>query len=410
MNCLMLTPFVPHPPVDGGRIRIYQLLKGLSLRNTVDVLTLVDGTAESRAAVEHLRLEGFDVVPVAHHSPTFVAVLESLRSGHSFYGTRFASTAFAEALDARLRTRDYDIVQCEFAYTGQYAPAKRTRRGPRWVLDAHNVEFRLNETLAESVRGVKGAAYRTYARREQRLRRAEELDACQRVDRVVTVSDVDRRVLLGELPDLHADVVPNGVDLERFTPSPRAECEHTQGAVFIGKMDYRPNVQAVQWFCAEVLPLVRRRLPEFTFTICGAPTTQSVVALAKQPGVSVTGYVPDVRPVLDEAALVVVPLRAGSGTRLKILEAWAMGRPVVATGLAAEGLEAEDGTHLLIGDTPEVFAAHTIHLAEHPDLRSRFGRAGRDLVETSYGWDTVIARLEQVYRDLLAEDPQEIPT
>jgi sugar transferase (PEP-CTERM/EpsH1 system associated) len=409
MRCLLLSPFVPFPPEDGGRIRIYELLRGLSRRNTVDVLTLSDATPESNVAVEQLRREGFEVEAVPHGPRTSAALVQSLRAGRSLYGTRFASTAFAEALDTRLAKHDYDVVQCEFAYTAQYAPTGRSRAGPRWVLDAHNVEFRLNETLAQSTRGLKGLTYRVYAQRERRLRRAEELEACLRVDRVVTVSNVDRDVLRFELPDLDAEVVPNGVDLERFTPSRRAEQDRAQGAVFIGKMDYRPNVDAVEWFCSEILPLVRRKRPGFTFTICGAPATRAVVALGRLPGVRVAGRVADTRPSLDEAAVVVVPLRAGSGTRLKILEALAMARPVVATTLAAEGLEVDDGVHLLIADAPDAFAERVVRLAEDVAERRRLGRAGRSLVEQRYGWETAVALLEEVYADLLAEQGAGVP-
>lgn len=409
MRCLLLSPFVPFPPEDGGRIRIYELLKGLSRRNTVDVLTLSDATPESNVAVEQLRREGFEVEAVPHGPRTSAALVRSLRAGRSLYGTRFASAAFAEALGMRLAAHDYDVVQCELAYTAQYAPAGRSRARPRWVLDAHNVEFRLNETLAQSMRGLNGLTYRVYAQRERRLRRAEELESCLRVDRVVTVSNVDRDVLRRELPDLDAEVVPNGVDLERFTPSGRAEQDRAEGAVFIGKMDYRPNVDAVEWFCSEILPLVRRRLPEFTFTICGAPATRSVVALGRLPGVRVAGRVADTRPYLDETAVVVVPLRAGSGTRLKILEALAMARPVVATTLAAEGLEADDGVHLLIADAPYAFAERVVRLVEDVAERRRLGRAGRSLVEQRYGWETAVARLEEVYAGLLAEHVAGVP-
>lgn len=409
MRCLLLSPFVPFPPEDGGRIRIYELLKGLSRRNTVDVLTLSNATPDSTMAVEQLRQEGFEVEAVRHCPRTSAALVRSLRTNRSLYGTRFASVAFAEALDARLAACSYDVVQCEFAYTAQYAPDGRSRARPRWVLDAHNVEFRLNETLAQSMRGLKGAAYRVYAQREQRLRRVDELAACLRVDRVVTVSTIDRNVLRRELPDLGVEVVPNGVDLERFSPSDRSEDDRAQGAVFIGKMDYRPNVDAVEWFCSEILPLVRRTLPEFTFTICGAPTTQAVLALGRLPGVRVTGRVADARSFLDEAAVVVVPLRAGSGTRLKILEALAMARPVVATTLAAEGLETDDDVHLLLADAPDAFAEHVVRLAEDVVERRRLGRAGRSLVEQRYGWKAAVTRLEEVYADLLAEHVVGVP-
>ena len=216
---------------------MHELLKGLSSDNDVDVLTLSDGTPDSGAAVEQLRADGFAVDPIVHRPPTSAAVLRSLRTGRSFYRTRFASDAFSLALQARIARHRYDVVQCEFAYMAQYAPAEPAHNGPRWILDAHNVEFRLNQTLAGIGQGSRGAVYRAYARREQRLRHSEELDACRRVDRVVSVSDTDRDVLLRELPGLGVDVVPNGVDVERFSPSLRPETDRAPSAIFVGKID-----------------------------------------------------------------------------------------------------------------------------------------------------------------------------
>ena len=383
---------------------MHELLKGLSSDNDVDVLTLSDGTPDSGAAVEQLRADGFAVDPIVHRPPTSAAVLRSLRTGRSFYRTRFASDAFSLALQARIARHRYDVVQCEFAYMAQYAPAEPAHNGPRWILDAHNVEFRLNQTLAGIGQGSRGAVYRAYARREQRLRHSEELDACRRVDRVVSVSDTDRDVLLRELPGLGVDVVPNGVDVERFSPSLRPETDRAPSAIFVGKMDYRPNVDAVVWFCSEILPLIARRHAGFVFTICGGPTARSIRALSTNPAVRVLGPVADTRPFLDDAAVAVVPLRAGSGTRLKILEAMAMARPVVATSIASEGLDVDDGVHVMIGDTPEAIAERVVGLLESPETRRQIGCAGRELVEQRYGWTVAVARLEDVYRNALAGD------
>jgi sugar transferase (PEP-CTERM/EpsH1 system associated) len=407
MRCLVLSPFVPYPPEDGGRIRIYELLSGLSQRHRVDVLALTEGEA-SLDAVRRLRDEGYDVEAVPHRlRPSLRAGARAVASGRSLYGTVLTSQRFADALRARLRSRAYDIVQCEFAYMGSYAPVAATNGGPGWVLDSHNVEFRLNETLASVTRGVAGALYRRYAAREARLRRREELAYCRRVDRVLAVSATDRAALREAAPELVVDVIPNGVDLDRFAPSGRAEADRPPGAVFVGKMDYRPNVEGIRWFCAEVLPLVRRRIPEFTLTICGSRPTGAIRRLSELGGVLVTGRVPDTRPYLDEAAVVVVPLRAGSGTRLKVLEALAMGRPVLTTSLGAEGLELAPGTTVAQADDAVTFGDLVVSLAGDPVERARLGAAGRRAVEERYGWPAAIARLEAVYAELLEDRGRE---
>jgi sugar transferase (PEP-CTERM/EpsH1 system associated) len=405
MRCLVLSPFVPYPPEDGGRIRIYELLSRLSQRHRVDVLALAE-CDDSLDAVHRLREEGYDVDAVPHRlTPSLRTGMRAVASGRSLYGTVFASRRFADVLQARLHADAYDIVQCEFAYMALYAPVSHANGGPRWVLDSHNVEFRLNETLASVTNGLSGALYRPYAAREARLRRREELAYCRRVDRVLTVSATDRAALREAVPGLVVDVIPNGVDLDRFAPSERTESDRSPGAVFVGKMDYRPNVEGIHWFCEEVLPLVRRRLPEFTLTICGSRPTAAVRRLSELDGVRVTGRIADPRPYLDDAAVVVVPLRAGSGTRLKVLEALAMGRPVLTTSLGAEGLELEPGTNVAQADDAPTFCDRLVSLAEDPFERARLGAAGRRVVEERYGWSAAIARLEAVYAELV-DDPR----
>jgi polysaccharide biosynthesis protein PslH len=247
-------------------------------------------------------------------------------------------------------------------------------------------------------RGVGGLAYRAYAHRELKLRRREELRACHRMDRVLTVSEEDRRALRTELPGLEAAVVPNGVDLERFSPAGEPK---GASAVFVGKMDYRPNVDAVRWFCAEVLPRVRAAVPGFVFTVVGSRPVSAVRELGRLPGVRVTGRVAETRPYVRDAAIAVVPLRAGSGTRLKILEALAMGRPVVSTTLGCEGLDTVDGAHLAVADSPEGFAERVVRLLRHDGERARLGRHGRQLVAERYGWTASVARLEATYEELV---------
>lgn len=390
LNCLLLSPFIPYPPVDGGRIRIYNILKRLSERCAVDILALAEPTGVSKQAEEGLHRQGFDVEVVYHQMPRWAAIFRALAGGRSYYATRFASAEYAMRLERRLESKRYDFVQCEYSYMAQY---RRSPQGPPWVLDEHNVEFRVNRTLARTQRGVGGLFYRLYASREEPLRRAEEIKACSRMDHVLTVSEIDKSFLLDELPDLRVTVVPNAVDLDYFTPS-NTERRAGKGGVFIGKMDYRPNVDAVEWFCREIMPLVRRSAPDFTFTIAGSNPTRSVESLGRTPGVRVVGDVADPRPYLEAAKVVLVPLRAGSGTRLKILEALAMEKAVVCTSIGCEGLEVRDDHHLLVSDDPDAFAASALRLLSSPGERSRLGREGRRLMEERYGWAAAVAPLE----------------
>jgi sugar transferase (PEP-CTERM/EpsH1 system associated) len=404
VNCLVLTPFVPYPPADGGRVRMYHLIRGLSAQHRVDILTLAEATPESRAAVAGLRAEvgtwgaGGRVEAIEHTLSRPGAAWRAIVRGHSFYQTLYASPVYQRALDALLDATPYDVVQVEFVYMAQYRRSGRRPEPPR-VLDEHNVEFRINATLAADRAtaggGLRRMAYDLYARREFAHRRAEELAACRSADHVLTVSEPDCVVLREALPGLPVTVVPNGVDLAHFRPVPPAATD--TGVVFVGKMDYRPNVRAALWFCTEILPTIRRTRAECAISIVGAQPTPAIRALERLPGVTVTGPVADTRPYVTAAAVTVVPIRAGSGTRLKILEALALGRAVVSTTAGCEGIDVVDGEHLLVADEPDLFARYVVRLLGDAAERARLGAAGRRLVEARYGWDAAVAAVDTVF-------------
>jgi glycosyltransferase involved in cell wall biosynthesis len=194
--------------------------------------------------------------------------------------------------------------------------------------------------------------------------------------------------------------VPNGVDVDHFAPAGTVPDPHL--LVFSGAMDWLPNVDSVRWFAREVLPLIRRRLPRARLLVVGRDPSQALIAELSGPSVEFTGTVEDVRPSLARAGLFVVPLRVGSGTRLKILEAWAMAKPVLSTSLGAEGLPARDGENILLADTPEALARRAIMVLQNPLEAERLGGAGRQAVEETFSWKRVGDQLLQAYEATLA--------
>jgi glycosyltransferase involved in cell wall biosynthesis len=225
------------------------------------------------------------------------------------------------------------------------------------------------------------------------------------MNHVVTVSDSDRRIVEELAPRTAVSVVPNGVDVNRIRPpDPTAGArpgERGPAAVFVGKMDYRPNVDGVRWFAEEILPLVRQKVPSFELRIVGRDPSPVVLALGTRAGVHVTGKVAVTTPFLHDASLAVIPLRAGSGSRLKVLEAMAAGTPVLSTTQGVEGLDVEAGRHVLVADGVEPFASAVVALLRDPDARSRLIRAGRQLVEDKYAWPGVVQRLAQVHAQVV---------
>jgi len=391
VRCLFLCPVVPYPLIDGGRIRIYHLLTGLAKRHQVDVLCLDSDAHDPSAAVNHFSEIGVHLDVVPHKTSRLAALPLAAWYGCSLYRQLFSSRLMRARLAQRLRTTAYDVIQCEYAYMAPYVTKER---GPVCILDEHNIEFMISRTLADSSGGF---LYQLYARREAKRREQEELAACRGVDRVVVVSTVDQQRLRAVLPEVNVSVVPNGVDLDYFDsePTPAAWAKE---AVFVGKLDYRPNCEAVAWFCTQVLPLVRSQIPDFHVRFVGSGCPTRLRTLEGLPGVSFAGFVEDTRPYLRNAAVVVIPIRAGSGTRLKVLEALAMGAGIVTTSAGCEGIDLQAGVHALLADTPELFATQVVRVIGNPQLRVSLGGAGRRLVESKYGWPSIVDRLDQLYQ------------
>jgi glycosyltransferase involved in cell wall biosynthesis len=218
------------------------------------------------------------------------------------------------------------------------------------------------------------------------------------VDKVVVVSQADGQALRALLPTLVTTVVPNGVDTSYYSAADGKE-ESDTTLVFTGKMDFRPNVDAVLWFVQKVWPLIRREVPEVRFKVVGRNPHPRLRPLKELPGIALTGYVEDVRPYIAGGGVYVVPLRVGGGTRLKVLEAMSMGKAIVSTSLGCEGLDITPGQELLIGDEPPAFAKRVVQLMRDRERRRELGLAARRLARARYDWQHIAPLMEQVYED-----------
>ncbi|MES2603717.1 MAG: glycosyltransferase family 4 protein, partial [Pseudomonadota bacterium] len=247
---------------------------------------------------------------------------------------------------------------------------------------SHNVEYVIWQRLCQNETNW---LKKLLLQLEWRKLRHYEVSACKRAALTITVSDADREHFLQLAPTSHIQSTPTGVDIDYFQAAP-PEGEHPNEIVFCGSMDWFPNEDAMLWFCDTMLPAIRARMPDVTLTIIGRNPGARIKALADGTKIRVTGTVDDVRPHVAPAAVYIVPLRIGGGTRLKIFEALAMGKAIVSTTVGAEGLPLEDGKHIVLADTPEAFAEKIVALLRHPSARHNLGKAGRQLVETRYSW------------------------
>jgi sugar transferase (PEP-CTERM/EpsH1 system associated) len=392
MEILVVAPYPPYPPRFGGATRVFHLVRMLARDNRVTLACLA--SPAERAALGPLRDICAEVhtadYPMAGRHKRWHQLRSLVARPFSYYQNY--SPALAAQVRRLLAARRFDLVQLEF---GDAAPYYVPPPPVPWILDEHNVEYRL---LERTWRQTRSPLRRLFTRSEARKLRRAELAACRRAHAVLTTSEVDRATLAPDVPGVPIRVVPNGVDTGFFTPGD-APADPT-AIVFTGAIDYHPNTDGVLHFCAEILPLVHAGAEAAVFTVVGKDPPRSVRERAG-PRVVVTGPVADVRPWMRRAAVFVVPLRVGGGTRLKILEAMACGRAVVSTSVGCEGIDVTPGEDILVADTPADFAAAVLRCLRDPGLRSRLGARGRALVERRYRWEAIGEDLGAFYRDLL---------
>jgi glycosyltransferase involved in cell wall biosynthesis len=272
------------------------------------------------------------------------------------------------------------------------------------VLFEHNVEYLIWKRLSALERNpIKKLLFEI----EWRKLRDKEAELCSRADVTIAVSEEDRARLAAMAPGAKTGAIPTGVDTSYFAPAGRPQIPAR--LVFSGSMDWHPNEDAVMYFGESILPMIRARVPDASFVIVGRNPTQKLRDAAERLGMIVTGTVDDVRPYLDEAAVYVVPLRAGSGTRMKIFEALGMAKPVVSTTVGAEGLALTDQKEFIAADNPEDFAAAVVHLLHNEARRTELGEAGRALVVERYSWDQVAREFERLCEEVVPTHDEDEP-
>lgn len=405
LRVLFVTPYLPSPPRFGGQRRLHGLIEGLAASHEVSVLSLVDPSEEQSESIRVTEAYCRRVVTVPNHhfaaGPARKRLLQlgSLLSPRSYEWLVHRPADFDGALELQLAKERYDVVHFEFPHMATYRTrAIRARAaGPAFLLDEHNIEY----DLARQEAGPdQGALRRAYNAINGRKVHTEEREVWSRFDGCTLTSAHDQGMLLADAPGTRTAIVPNGVDLGFFRPGITPTTPAPTTLLFFGAIDYFPNTDAMLFFTRDVLPKLAERVPRVRLCILGRRPPEAITAL-RSADVEVAGAVEDVRPYLDRAAVVIVPLRMGGGTRLKILEALAMGKAVVSTSLGAEGLDVVPGRDLLIADDPETFAAAIRRLLDDPDLARRMGAAGRRAVEARYGWGASVDRLSAFYGEVI---------
>lgn len=396
MRILFILDKLPFPANTGDRLRIYNLVRRVAERHDVWLAVLADAP-EDTSGLAHLAqfCRGIEVAYRSHQSPWAHVpgvVAYALRGRPLELKFNYSTELMGKI--GRLSARvNFDIVQIEHSYMALYAEAFADRPNTKRILDFHNVELSQSDRIARVEPRLEAKAR---AWLHGRMMRRWEPSYAEHFDRCLTCSAVDRDLLLSANPRLRVSVAPNGVDAGAYQPL--AQNSAGCSLIFVGTMSYAPSVDAMQYFCGEVLPRIRRQ-QDVDVWIVGKDPAPEVKKLAGN-GVIVTGGVPDVVPYYRRCSVAVAPLRAGSGTRLKILEAMALGRPVVSTSIGCEGLDVVDGRDLLIADDATDFAAKTVRLLRDETLARDLASNGRRLVADRYDWGVVAGQLLDVYESL----------
>ncbi len=397
------------PPNTGGRLRSFHLVSELSRRHAVTLLTTHAPGDDPEVHAERLS-RCWQIVSMPRAIPKrgsarfAFALLRSWLSALPVDLLKFRASAFARVVRRFLEQGGFDLCVADFLSATVNLPVQN--RLPL-ILFEHNVEHLIWKRLCE----VEGRPWRrALLALEWRKLRRHEARACLGAASTFAVSDTDRALLSAAAPGALVRTIPTGVDTSYFAPGRSPEAPGT--LVFTGSMDWHPNEDAVLHFLHAVLPRIRREVPQASFSVVGRNPTPRLLAAAAQAAVRVTGTVEDVRPYVAEAAVFVVPLRIGGGTRHKIFEALAMGEAVVSTRVGAEGLPLVPGTHFIQEDDPDRFAREAVALLRDPDRRRSLGTAGRRLVEEHYSWAQAARRFEALCEEAIAEHrprPRRVP-
>ncbi len=398
MNILFITPYLSYPPNSGSAIRSFNIIMELSKKHNITLLALV--TQEEVPLISQMEKYCHKVKTVEIY-PKIIPKSFLKRLHFSFFGLphfvrSFVFKEMITLLQQILREKQFDLVQFELLSMSYY------------VNYIKNIPAILNEHNFEAMRYHRGIQTEKCSLKHKVLKMADyfrlkryEIKISKRFDEVFHVSEIDIKHLHKYDPTIRTTVIPNGVDLSYFKPQKSSEEEHS--LVFSGSMFYQPNIDAMLYFYNDIFPLIVKDFSDVKLYIVGQKPPQEILALREHPGVVVTGFVEDARPYIARANVYVCPIRIGGGSRLKLLDAMAMGKAIVSTSVGCEGLDVEQDRHLLIADTPDVFASKVNRLLTDEKLKDHLESEGRILTEQKYGWESIVSLIEERYDEVVRE-------
>jgi polysaccharide biosynthesis protein PslH len=407
MRILFLTQILPFPPNAGPKVKTWNVLRFLHQQGYKITLVSFVRLEEMQYIPDVEKIcETVHPVPIRRSRITDVGyMLRSYLTGRPFLIERDDLRPMQSLVDQLVQKADFEFIhadQLTMVQFGLRAAGKASGKRPKVIFDAHNAVWSIVERMRENTRWFLKPVLSMEAARVKRY----EGELMQTVDHVLAVTDVDRAGLEEALkfskPSPNGrvapvTVVPIAVDTTKLQPVQRLT--GSKNIITLGTLHYPPNADGIRWFFNEVFPLIRQRVPDATLTIIGNHPPQDFFDLAaRDASIKVAGYVPELFPYLEQSALMVVPVRAGGGMRVRILEAFAYAMPVVTTTIGLEGIMAEIGQDVLVADIAVDFANRTIDLLEDSTLQENLSSHGRQLAETRYDWQVVLSAMDSIYK------------
>jgi glycosyltransferase involved in cell wall biosynthesis len=409
MHILFLTQIIPYPPDAGPKVKTWHVLRYLVGRGHKATLASFVRPEEQQYVPQLENLcAAVHTVPMQRSRLADVRYLaRSYLSGRPFLIERDDLLEMRLLVERILKAQPVDVLHADQLTMTQFGLRRGGERlhtpGPALIFDAHNAVWtiarRMGENAAPYLKPLAAAESRRIQRYEGMLVRT--------YDHTLAVSEVDKQALLeavgvdgaAPLDSERIRVIPIAVDTQQLQPARRQP--GSQNIFTLGTLHYPPNADGIRWFVEQVFPLVRQAVPAATLTIAGKNPPPDFMQFESQSGgaIRVAGYVPDLDPYFDAAAVTVIPVRAGGGMRVRILEAFARGMPVVTTAVGLEGIQALPGEEVLVEDSPADFAAAVIRLLGDPELQAQLAANGRRLAETKYDWQAVLGEMEAVYQE-----------
>lgn len=385
MNILILSPFFPWPLTQGGKIRVFNIIKCLCRNHKITLACLSEEKISDYGPLADFCEE---IICIERRQNIIRDMPVFLFGKVPFNFVRFSSDAFRSALQRLSNIKSFDLVQAEFPMMWQYAGIFK---GIPCVLDAHNIESEIVNQIGKTQKNPLRRFL--YTLEERKLRMGEE-EAWRGCGLCFAVSGKEREVISSQVNPAKVFTIPNGVDLLRFEFMPKTG--EGKQLLFIGGLEYLPNLDSALYLMDEIFPLVQAGRPEVQLDVVG----RELGKIRDRNGARNVRFlenVPDVLPCFRKADILLVPLRSGAGTRIKILEAMAAGLPVVTTTKGCEGIEAKAGEHLMVADTPEAFTRAVLKILDDPGLRSAMVHNARKLVEEKYSWESLVQGMERAY-------------